>query len=216
MKRKKKSLLLVLILVFLVLAGTAAAIIGRAALRRETDYREKARAAYAAGDFETALLYLRRDNPSSDDHDSLMLMADCYEAMGNFPRALETLRKMDTGDPAVAKRIQSIEQKRDLQSHADVVSIAGTDFERNAKEAVLDGRGVTDEDVRQIATLYALDRLSLRDNAISDICKNCFSDLLSGLNVTASSGLLNVLDELRCKNTYKYCHDSNNDDKFYE
>lgn len=169
MKRKKKSLLLVLILVFLVIAGTAAAIVGRAALRRETDYREKARAAYAAGDFETALLYLRRDNPSSDDHDSLMLMADCYEAMGNFPRALETLRKMDTGDPAVAKRIQSIEQKRDLQSHADVVSIAGTDFERNAKEAVLDGRGVTDEDVRQIATLYALDRLSLRDNAISDI-----------------------------------------------
>ena len=169
MKRKKKLFLLPILLLLLVLAGIAAAVAGRSAMKKETDYREKARIAYTEGDFETALLYLRRNSSLSGDHDSLMLMADCYEAMGNYPRALETLRKLDTGDPSVAKRIQSVEQKRDLQSHAETISIAGTDFAPNAKEAVLDGRGITDEDIRQIATLYALDRLSLRNNEISDV-----------------------------------------------
>ena len=169
MKRKRRLFFLLAGLLILVLVGVIAAFVGSSALKKETDYREKAKTAYADGDFETALLYLRRNSDLNSDQECLMLMADCYEAMGNYPRALETLRKMDTADPSVAKRIQSVEQKRDLQSHAGVVSIAGSDFERNAKEVVLDGRGITDEDIRLIATLYALDRLSLQNNAIIDI-----------------------------------------------
>ena len=52
--------------------------------------------------------------------------------------------------------------------------------------------------------------------SISDVSKNCFSYFLSGLNVAASSGLLNILDELRCENTNENCHDSNYDDELNE
>ena len=45
-------------------------------------------------------------------------MADCYEAQGNLELALETLRQMDLGDPAVQERITALEQEISASLHA--------------------------------------------------------------------------------------------------
>ena len=166
---KRKKLYALITAVVLILLAASAMVLHDTADRKDQNYRQRARECYAAGDYETALLYLRRISSGDDDQEILMLMADCYEATGNYPRALEALRRMNTGDPAIASRIQSIEQKKDLQSRSEVITIAGMEFERDVKEANFDGKGITDEELKEITALYALDSLSLRDNLITDI-----------------------------------------------
>ena len=169
MAKRKKLYALITATVLILLAASAMVLLRDTAEMKDQNYKQRARECYAAGDYETALLYLRRVSSGGEDQEILMLMADCYEATGNYPRALEALRKMNTGDPAIASRIQSIEQKKDLQSRSEVVTIAGMEFERDVKEANFDGKGITDEELKEITALYALDRLSLRDNMITDI-----------------------------------------------
>ena len=138
---------------------------------KSREYSQKARECYDTGDYETALLYLRRgmDKGENTGAEDLMLMADCYEALGNYPKALETLRRMNTADPAVAGRIQSIEQKRSANREAELVTVAGCTFEEDAQTAVLDDKGITNEQLSEITALHSLNRLSLRDNRISDV-----------------------------------------------
>ena len=168
--KKKDRWFLALIAVMLVLLAAVAVFLLRDSGTAKTkEYSQKARECYDAGDYETALLYLRRGMEKQTDAESLMLMADCYEALGNYPKALETLRKMNTADPAVAGRIQSIEQKRSANRQAELVVIAGCDFERDTKTAVLDGKGITDEQLPEVTALYPLNSLSLKENRITDI-----------------------------------------------
>ncbi len=169
MAKRKKLYALITTVVLILLAASAMILLHGTAESKDQQYRQRARECYAAGDYETALLYLRRIPSGEDDQEVLMLMADCYEATGNYPRALEALRRLNTGDPAIASRIQSIEQKKDLQSRSEVITIAGMEFDRDVKEANFDGKGITDEELKEITALYALDRLSLRDNMITDI-----------------------------------------------
>ena len=204
MAKRKKLYAIITAALLLLLAASATVLLRDTAEKRDQDYKQKARECYAAGDYETALLYLRRMSSGREDQEVLMLMADCYEATGNYPRALEALRKMNTGDPAIASRIQSIEQKKELQSRSEVVTIAGMEFERDVKEANFDGKGITDEELKEITALYALDRLSLRDNLITDI--RLLASLggldaldLSGNSVRDISALTN-LKELRSLN----------------
>ena len=163
---------LILVAVLLVLlAVVAIVLLHDNSASRSRDYSQKARECYDAGDYETALLYLRRgmekgENTSAED---LMLMADCYEALGNYPKALETLRRMNTADPAVAGRIQSIEQKRSANREAELVTIVGCTFEENAQTAVLDDKGITNEQLAEVTMLHSLNSLSLRNNRITDV-----------------------------------------------
>ena len=163
---------LILVAVLLILLAVVAIFLlrdNKASKSRE--YSQKARECYDDGDYETALLYLRRgmENGENDDNEDLMLMADCYEAMGNYPKALETLRRMNTADPAIAGRIQSIEQKRSADREAELITIAGCTFEEDAQTAVLDDIGITNEQLSEITALHSLNSLSLRNNRISDV-----------------------------------------------
>ncbi len=137
--------------------------------RRSEEYLQKARESYVSGDYEGALLYLRRIEGKADDTEVLLLMADCYEAMGNYPRALETLRKLNTSEPAVKDRIQSIEQRRAEQNQEQKVTVAGVEMAKDSRSAVLNNMGIGNEELMEVAELYALDMLSLRNNNISDI-----------------------------------------------
>ena len=166
--RRKPYLLLTAALLAL-LAVAAFVLLRNSSEARAAEYTLRARDSYAAGDYETALLYLRRAAQLGEKEELLMLMADCYEAMENYPRALETLRRLNTSDPAIASRIQTIEHKRNLQSGAETVSVAGMEFERTAKTAVLDDRDLTDDRLQEVTALYALDSLSLRNNRITDV-----------------------------------------------
>ena len=123
----------------------------------------------SAGDYEGALLYLRRVKNAEESPEILMLMADCYESMGNYPRALETLRRLNTSDPAISSRIQSIEQMKMQQAQGEKVTVAGLEFEVTAQTALLDGMNITDAELQEVTALYSLDKLSLRDNQITDI-----------------------------------------------
>ena len=169
---KKDQLFLILIAVLLVLLAVVAVFLlhdNRASKSKE--YSQKAREYYDAGDYETALLYLRRGMEKEEEYDavSLMMMADCYEALGNYPKALETLRKMNTADPAVAGRIQSIEQRRSENREAELVTVVGCTFDENTQDAVMDDKGITDEQLTEVVALHSLNSLSLRNNRITDI-----------------------------------------------
>ena len=149
---------LILVAVLLVLLAVVAIFLLRDNRESKSrEYSQKARECYDTGDYETALLYLRRgmekgENTGAED---LMLMADCYEALGNYPKALETLRRMNTADPAVAGRIQSIEQKRSANREAELVTVAGCTFEEDAQTAVLDDKGITNEQLSEITALHS-------------------------------------------------------------
>ena len=165
---KKKIYLVITVVLLLLLAVTAILLLHRASERRTEDYTRKARESYSAGDYENALLYLRRIKDEDKNTEILLLMADCYEALENYPRALETLRKLNTADPAISNRIQSIEQRKLQKSQAQMVTIAGVELSVSEQSAILDGLELNDAQLQQLTALYALDRLSLRDNKISD------------------------------------------------
>ena len=167
--QKKRIYLVITACLLAALAAVAGALHHNADLGRSREYLQKARESYVSGDYEGALLYLRRIEGGETDTETLMLMADCYEAMGNYPRALEMLRRLNTSDPAVAERIQSIEQRRAEQNQEERVTIAGIELARSSRNAALDGRGITDADLPLVAELYALETLSLRDNQIAEI-----------------------------------------------
>ena len=166
---RRRILLIVTVMLLSLLAVTAFVLLRGSSEARAAEYTRRARECYAAADYETALLYLRRAAELGEKEELLMLMADCYEAMENYPRALETLRRLNTSDPAIASRIQAIERKRSQLSGSDKVTVAGMEFDRNAKTASLDDRGMTDAQVAEVTELYALDTVSLRNNRISDI-----------------------------------------------
>ena len=166
---KKKTYLAITAVMLLFLAVTAILLLHRASERRTEDYTRKARESYSAGDYENALLYLRRVKDEDENTEILLLMADCYEALENYPRALETLRKLNTADPAISNRIQSIEQRKLQQTQARMVTIAGVELSVNDQSAALEGLGLNDAQLQQLAALYALDHLSLKDNQISDL-----------------------------------------------
>ena len=166
---KKKTYLAITAVMLLFLAITAILLLHRASERRTEDYTRKARESYSAGDYENALLYLRRVKDEDENTEILLLMADCYEALENYPRALETLRKLNTADPAISNRIQSIEQRKLQQTQARMVTIAGVELSVNDQSAALEGLGLNDAQLQQLAVLYALDHLSLKDNQISDL-----------------------------------------------
>ncbi len=166
---KKKAHLAITAVMLLLLATAAILLLHQATEKRTEEYTRKARESYSAGDYENALLYLRRIKDEDKNTEILLLMADCYEAMENYPRALETLRKLNTADPAISNRIQSIEQRKLQKTQAQKVTIAGVELNVNEQSAALDGVGLNDAQLQQLTALYALDRLSLRDNQISDI-----------------------------------------------
>lgn len=188
----------------LLLAAAAILLLHQATERRTEEYTRKARESYSAGDYENALLYLRRIKDEDRNTEILLLMADCYEAMENYPRALETLRKLNTADPAISNRIQSIEQRKLQKSQDQKVTIAGVELDVNEQSAALDGLGLNDAQLQQLTALYALDRLSLQNNQISDI--TALSEL-KGLDELDLSGNrirtvqpLTELDSLRSLN----------------
>ena len=170
MKSSRKRLYAVITaMVVILMAVSAAFMMNDNSENRGRDYTQRARESYLAGDYDNALLYLRKAMRAGDSTENRMLMADCYEAMGNYSKAIEILRELNTGDPAIASRIQTLEQKREEQQSTETVEVAGVSVERTLKEIQLDSCGITDEQMEDIAELYALNSLSLADNEITDI-----------------------------------------------
>ena len=76
---KKKRIYIAVTAVMLLLLGmAAAALLHSSAEKRTKEYVQKARESYSAGDYENALLYLRRVKEDAQSQEVLLLMADCY------------------------------------------------------------------------------------------------------------------------------------------
>ena len=132
-------------------------------------YRRQAAELYQSGAYDRALSDLRKAEAIRPSDELRMLMADCYEAQGNWDLALETLRSMDPSDPAVSERIGALEQRR-LQQQEDAARIvAGESYAGNTTELDLSGRGLGDGVLPELAQLHALSTLSLADNDIASL-----------------------------------------------
>jgi len=150
-------------------------------------YYAQASSCYAAADYEGALVYLRKAISLNETDESLLLMTDCYLACGNMEKALEILRTMDVKDPEIADKIDSIEKARRDAQAAQKVTVAGEQYPADAKSLVLDGMGIGNNALREIAQLYTLNNLSLANNGISDIEPLSSLGGLTTLNLSGNS-----------------------------
>ena len=137
----------------LILAVVAIVLLHSANDRRTAEYPQKASDSYETGDYENALLYLRRADTDESNTEVLLLMADCYEAMGNYPRALEILRRMNTADPVISGRIQAIEQRKLQEAQKQHILIGGMELESDTQSVALDGLGLTNTDLQALRVL---------------------------------------------------------------
>ena len=164
------------VLYMLATAATALLIIAVAVVLRSVsemksynDYLNQARRSYETCDYDSALAALRKAASIDRSEDCLLLMVDCYENQGNYTKALEILRSMNTTDPEISTRISAIDSRRRLLAEAETVTIAGKKYPATTTSLVLDKMGLTDTVFTEISQLYSLDSLSLADNSISNI-----------------------------------------------
>ena len=139
--------------------------------RTYNDYMNQAQLLYYNKDYDGALSILRKAAAVEKTDECLLLMAECYEIQGNYTRALEVLRSMDTKKTVVASKIASIESKRKSLSATETVSIGGKQFRSGTTKLVLDNMGLDDSVLEEVMQLYAIDSLSIAGNNLRDISK---------------------------------------------
>ncbi len=132
-------------------------------------YMQQARTSYYANDFDSALTVLRKAAAIETTTECMAMTAQCYESQGNYDKALETLRKMDTSDPQVASWIDELEARRAIVRDSSMVTVAGKQYIGDTTALVLDNMGLGNSVMDEVSQLYALDNLSLAANNISDI-----------------------------------------------
>lgn len=200
----RSSLIVTGIAAVVLLLIIIASVIKAAADSREyTSYYSLAEEYYYAKNYSNALTYFRKASKVDNTDDVKSRMADCYYADGNYSKALEILRTMDTRDPTVSARIQDIESERIASEAPESVTIAGKAYPLSTSSLVLDGSGLTDEDVELISRLYSLTSLSIASNAITDIkplstlggltSLNLSNNRLSDISALSSLSSLRVL-----------------------
>ena len=132
-------------------------------------YMEAAQLSYGNSDYDNALSSLRKAEAISSTDECLQLMAQCYELQGNYDKAIETLRLMNTTDSQTASKISSIEDKRREEANADLITIAGSEHRLGETSLVLDGKGLGNNVMYEVVQLYSMSNLSLANNNVTDI-----------------------------------------------
>ena len=170
-RRRRRRVLYMLATAAMALLIIAVAVVLRSVseMKSYNDYLNQARRSYETCDYDSALAALRKAASIDRSEDCLLLMVDCYENQGNYTKALEILRSMNTTDPEISTRISAIDSRRRLLAEAETVTIAGKKYPATTTSLVLDKMGLTDTVFTEISQLYSLDSLSLADNSISNI-----------------------------------------------
>lgn len=190
-RKKKKSIgtgaLVIILSVLMVVVVFVLAFVIREIRdsRAYENYMASAREGTLTGDYDSALSSLRKAAQISATDDCLLMMAQCYEAQGNYDKAVMSLRSMTAPSAAVSKKIAAIETARQQKLDSDRITVAGESHSITDTSLVLDNRGLGNGVMPEISAMYALDSLSLAGNAISD---------LSGLSGLAGLTSLNLND----------------------
>lgn len=150
------------------------------------NYMEQARTSYYANDFDSALTLLRKAAAIETTNECMAMTAQCYESQGNYDKALETLRKMDTSDEQVASWIDELEARRAVIRESNLVTVAGKQYKSDTTGLALDSMGLGNSVMDEVLQLYALNNLSLADNSISDISKLAQLGGLTTLNLSGN------------------------------
>lgn len=151
------------------------------------DYMDQARSYYYSSDFDGALTYLRKAAQIDATDECLAMTAQCYESMGNYDKALETLRRMDVSNPQVSSWIDELEGRKTVISQSGFVTIASKQYKSDTTGLALDNMGLGNNVINEVLQLYSLDNLSLVGNNISDI---------SGLSQLGGLVTLNLGDNM--------------------
>lgn len=152
-----------------------------------TSYMEEGRTCFASKQYDEALASLRMAASIDETEECVRLMAECYDGLGNYEKALELLRTLDTSDSAIASRIQEIEAERRDEAAKSYVTVAGTSYPDNTTGIVLDNKNLGNGVLNEVTRLYSLDNLSVAGNGITDISPLSAMGGLSTLNISYNS-----------------------------
>lgn len=183
-RRRRVMYMLATAAVAILIIAVAVVLRGVSEMKTYNNYMQQAQQSYDGGDYDSALAALRKAAAIDRSEACQLMMVDCYENQGNYTKALEILRGMNTKDPEIATRISVIDSQRKLLADAGNVIIAGQKFPAGSTSLVLDGMELTDTVFSEISQLHALDSLSLANNSISNI--SALSDMggLVSLNLS--------------------------------
>ena len=186
---KLKIILIASIIVLLaVIILISAALMRTASENKAYDrYVESAQESIAAADYENALAALRKAAAIDATDDCFVLMAQCYENLENYDKAIECLRSMTLSNSAVSAKISSIEDKKRAAELTGQVSVGGVTCNITDTALVLNNRGLTDADISQIGRIYALTNLSLSGNSLTDLRALSALGGLTTLNLSSNS-----------------------------
>lgn len=189
-KTEKLKIILIgsIIILLAVIIMISAALLRTASENKAYDkYLEYAQEGIAGGDYESALASLRKAAAIDATDDCFLLMAQCYENLENYDKAIESLRSMTLRNSAVTAKIASIEEKKRAAELTGQVSIGGTVCSITDTALVLNNRGLTDADIAQIGRIYALSNLSLSGNSLTDLRPFAALGGLTTLNLSNNS-----------------------------
>ena len=166
---RKRAYIICTILAAIFIIAMAVVLMSMSDNRVYNDYMNQAQTLYYNKDYDGALSALRKAAAVEKTDECLLLMASCYEEEGNYAKALEVLRSMDTRSGVVSGRIEAIESTRKSLNAADLVTVAGKQYRVGTTRLVLDNLGLGDEVLDEVLQLYGLDSLSLAGNNLQDI-----------------------------------------------
>ncbi len=184
-EKRKKIIFIVLTAVFAVVIILMAVILRNISdTKAYNEYMNQARTCYSSSDFDTALTYLRKASVIDPTNESLAMMTQCYESQGNYDKALETLRRLDTTNPQVIEWIDELEARRAVIRQSNLIRIGDKQYKSDTTGIALDNMGLGNSIIPQLQQLYSLDNLSLAGNNISDISGIAVLGGLTTLNLS--------------------------------
>ena len=175
--KKKRNQKRTLYIVFTALAAAmiivAAFILkGAAEQRSYNTYYSNALQDFYNGDYDSALASLRRASAITQTEECSMLMVDCYDKQGNYPKALELLEKMykqDKTNTVVSARIAEIKLKVSEKKNESLVTVAGKQYEEWTSSLSLKDTALGDGVLNDVIKLYSLTSLTLSGDSLTDI-----------------------------------------------
>ncbi len=168
---RKRAYIICTILAAIFIIAMAVVLMSMSDNRVYNDYMNQAQTLYYNKDYDGALSALRKAAAVEKTDECLLLMASCYEEEGNYAKALEVLRSMDTRSGVVSDRIEAIESTRKSLNAAELVTVAGKQYRTGTTRLVLDNLGLGDEVLDEVLQLYGLDSLSLAGNNLQAISR---------------------------------------------
>ena len=176
-QKKKRNQKRTLYIVFTALAAAliivAAFILkGAAEQRSYNTYYGNALQDYYNGDYDSALASLRRASAITETEECSMLMVDCYDKLGNYPKALELLEKMykqDKTNSVVSARIADSKLKVSEKKNESLVTVAGQQYEEWTSSLSLKNTALGDGVLNDVIKLYSLTSLTLSGDSLTDI-----------------------------------------------